>query len=77
MRAVFNHAGGHDHRRPGDGFSIGKVDGSVNEVLEVVAVSNFNVDFGVSISEGRDVGGSERSEKHQQHQENGLCFRVC
>ena len=76
VRTVLDHLGVDDHRSPGDRFTVGKVDGAINEIFEVVAVSNFDVNLRTSVSERGNVGGGKRSEKHQQHQENWLCFRV-
>ena len=76
VSTVLHHLGVDDHRSPGDRFTIGEVDGAVDQILEVVAVSNFDVNFRTAVSERGDVGGGKGREKHQQHQENWLCFRV-
>jgi len=77
VSAVPNHAGRHDHGSPGNRFTVGEVDGAIDQIFEVVAVSNFDVDLRTAVGERGDVGGGKRGEKHQQHQENWLCFRVC
>ena len=75
--AVLHGMGVNGHAGAGHRFTVRQLHGPVDEVLQVVAVSNFDVNALVSVSKRRHVSGSKRSEKHQQHQENWLGFRVC
>ena len=76
MSAVLRHVGGDGHGCPCDRFTVGEMNDSIDQILEVIAITYLDVYARVSVAKRRDVGRCKRGEKHQQHQENWLCFRV-
>ena len=75
--AVFNGVGVHLHGRTRYRFTIGEIDGSVDEILQIIAVSDFNINAFVAVGECGHIGRSKGGEKHQQHEEYWLRFSVC
>ena len=74
---VFNGVGVHLHGRTRHRFPIGKVDGSVDEILQIIAVSDFNINAFIAVGKCGHIGRSKGGEKHQQYEEYWLRFSVC
>ena len=72
--AVLDHGRGDLHGGTGDGLTVGKVDASIDEVLKIAAVPDFNGNRSGAVGKVGDVGCCKRSEHHQHHQENWRRF---
>ena len=72
---MFNSVGVHLHRRSRHRFAIGKLNRSVNEILQIITVSDFNIDAFVAVGECGHIGRSKGARSINNTRNSGFVFR--